>query len=754
MASAAAAAFGARFRRGKEAPKAEPRVGEILSDSSEESVVETGPRRRADESKSSESHSSGPRSGKKAPGSVLRGKQVKRSGSRKWYSDSESDEEGEFEKVNVAASVASRTHEQARQPADDQAKTSSSNQPEEDEAADAVNDSSASTSEPPLVDQPAVKEPPPKLKRLTDFAPQSGNESDASGSGILSPLSDSEPSRGAGKKQTSFQKLMAKTKTLSPFGARNRGFDHDSPTPTSVRTPSTVTHDESKSASLSEDVSEEAEQPGSQEPPATARRASNLQVTTNLSQGTPPIANLSPPDERATESTAQMLQDSRHSGSTPESMYASVPIINRRTSRLKQSPSHSEHGNTPRSLEAQLSNEAVIRRTPSYETPESLSPGQRKQPGAFAGQPGSGILLEGWLRQKQRRGMKGMKKWNSRYFVLYAKTNEVRYYADVVPSAWGPIPLGEIGSISLRLIQKISKPSHPKYKGCRFDITCRNAWGTHYADDYVSSEDDNDEDSGNAKPPDKSNTPKSSRNYSLIADSPQVAVTWVNMLDSLLVRSANSPRPDVAGRPSALSVGGASSSSKLKKMSASKLPIRRRSSALLTDTYVLCGPNDAVPKAVTYSIHYIFNSTPGVETERFYEMEADPAKLRVCRELVRLIQRRITDTFAFVSQNALAFLNRYAEDGVTQKPSKDELEAVLDPVTAGAVVKTWLKQLEGPVVPFEMYADFRALAAEATLESFDLKRNLKALLDMLPKKNRFVPFLSRNCAMDSWSWTH
>lgn len=50
----------------------------------------------------------------------------------------------------------------------------------------------------------------------------------------------------------------------------------------------------------------------------------------------------------------------------------------------------------------------------------------------FQGQVGSGVLVEGWLRQKQRKGMKGMKAWHDRYFVLYAVYGEVRYYVDVV----------------------------------------------------------------------------------------------------------------------------------------------------------------------------------------------------------------------------------------------------------------------------------------------------------------------------------
>ena len=236
-----------------------------------------------------------------------------------------------------------------------------------------------------------------------------------------------------------------------------------------------------------------------------------------------------------------------------------------------------------------------------------------------------------------------MKKWNARYFVLYAKSNEVRYYADVVPSAWGPVPLGEIGSISLRLIQCIGRPSHPKYKGCRFDITCRNSWGTHYADDFVSSDDEP------AETAEKTSTPRASRVYSLMADSPQTAATWVAMLDSLLVRSANSPRPDVVSgsASSATGSGGAAVSSggtagagglaMLKRIPSAEMLTRRRSSTLDTENHVVLGAGDNVPKAVVYAINYIFDSTPGIETEKFYETEPDAARLKVCMVLLSFL---------------------------------------------------------------------------------------------------------------------
>uniref|UniRef100_M4BRI3 PH domain-containing protein n=1 Tax=Hyaloperonospora arabidopsidis (strain Emoy2) TaxID=559515 RepID=M4BRI3_HYAAE len=307
-------------------------------------------------------------------------------------------------------------------------------------------------------------------------------------------------------------------------------------------------------------------------------------------------------------------------------------IINRRTDRLKHSAGGSEYSGSPRVGPG--SNDEV------------LSPGPRKVPGAFPGRPGSGVLLEGWLRLKQRRGIKGLKKWNSRYFVLHAKSNEVRYYADVVQSAWGTIPLGELGSISLRLIQRIGKLSHPRYKGCHFDITCRNTWGTHYTDDYISSDDEdgsssnvisantNGDNTGTTpSKQEKGGTPRSTRVYSLVADSPQVTVAWVNMLDSLLTRSANSPRPEV-GSPveTTNTTPVANVGARFKKPVA-----RQRWSALDTESSVLLGPGEIVPRATVYAMNFIFESTPGIETAKFYELEPDAAKLKASLRMRHLI---------------------------------------------------------------------------------------------------------------------
>ncbi|KAL4110071.1 hypothetical protein PRIC1_001764 [Phytophthora ramorum] len=714
-----ATSFGSRFRRGGGNARAkgggDERVGEMLSDSSDDGSPLGGDVRRNAAKKATPSRSNAsslqssssseggsavvPRgaatkagsmasehsdSGKKEQtveppkkqekskkkmfGSMARSQSsraassTKRSAGRKWYSDSDEEEEGHMNKRKPAKGESVEKKEVK------------SEEEEEDSDLDAYIAGS-------MIDPPGKKgdedAPPPakqgrlKLKRLTDRterASMGGNESDDSGKEAPSP--ELQTSRDAAKKKTNVLKLMTKTRTMSPFGGKAKGNGAGAPESPAPSSPADGKATRGTPSASEHSVSD---------PPAAG----------NVRTGRPTEVQTGPP------------------GNTP------AVIINRRTDRLKHSASGSEYG-SPRLA---ISN-----------NDEVLSPGLRKVPGAFPGRAGSGVLLEGWLRQKQRRGIKGLKKWNSRYFVLYARSNEVRYYADVVQSAWGPIPLGEIGSISLRLIQRIGKLSHPKYKGCRFDITCRNSWGTHYADDYVSSDEENGNSSNNistnsnnekaaatastpAKQQEKSGTPRSSRVYSLVADSPQVTVAWVNMLDSLLTRSANSPRPDVdspgenAGATSATNASG-----RAKKPRA---VARQRSSALDTESSVLLGPGENVPKAAIYAINFIFDSTPGIETERFYEAESDASKLRV----------------------ALKFLNEFAGESVTRKPTKDELEERLDAVTAGAVVRLWLTQLEQPLIPFAMYEDFIALAREAQTAPFDLRRNLRALLEALPKKN-------------------
>ncbi|EEY68180.1 uncharacterized protein PITG_04579 [Phytophthora infestans T30-4] len=632
-----ATSFSSRFRRGGGAASTkggrDERVGEMLSDSSDDGSPLGGDVRRnaANKPTPSRSNDSSLRSSSASEGDV----------SKKRHDEPPKKLEKPEKKTigSLARSQSSRTATSMKKPA---GRKWYSDSDEEEEEKTAKNK--------------PVKE---------DIVKTSGREDldlDAyiAGSVVDPPgrkKNKSPPAARHAAKKMNMLKLMTKTRTMSPFGSKRKGYEAEAPEPTTA----------SPAAGKAKRGTASSSEHSTAEPPPA----------TNTVAGRPTAVQ------------------------TGGAEIAPTIIVNRRTDRLKHSVNGSEYSGSPR-LAASISDEV-------------LSPGLRKVPGAFAGRPGSGVLLEGWLRQKQRRGIKGLKKWNSRYFVLYARSNEVRYYADVVQSAWGPIPLGEIGSISLRLIQRIGKLSHPKYKGCRFDITCRNSWGTHYADDYVSSDEENANSNNNvstnsnnekatASTPakqEKSGTPKSSRVYSLVADSPQVTVAWVNMLDSLLTRSANSPRPDV------------DSPVENPRAKKSRAVARQRPSALDTESLVLLGPGELVPKAIIFAINFIFDSTPGIETEKFYEVEPDASKLKA----------------------ALKFLNEFAGESVTRKPTKDELEELLDTITAGAVVRLWLSQLEQPLIPFTMYDDFVALAREAQSTPFDLRRNLRALLEALPKKN-------------------
>lgn len=300
--------------------------------------------------------------------------------------------------------------------------------------------------------------------------------------------------------------------------------------------------------------------------------------------------------------------------------------------------------------------------------------------GANPGHVGSGVLLEGWLRQKQRKGVKGMKHWNERYFVLYSKVNEIRYYSDVTAAAWGPIPISEIGSIPLRLIQRISTPSHPKYKGCRFDITCRSS----YSSQEVSSDEEQEE------------TNQGSRVYSLLADSPQTRVSWVNMLDSLLKRSASTPT----------------------SADLNEVVNRRKSKRVVEETAaeivrIVESSDQIVPMAVKLAIEYLESSTPGIEMKRFYQVESNASRIKI----------------------SLQFLNEFALRPELNSPQLVEMEQYLDPVTAGAIIKQWISNSEQPIIPFQLFDDFIAVADYAEHDPYDVVRNLKGLVTALPEKN-------------------
>lgn len=677
----------ARFRGGADAQqkqqhKQDARVGEILSDSSSSS----GDAQDAKTRRSTRESSGGGGGGQSAAKirQLPARRTMKKTGSRKWYSDSE-DEAAEADATTTTLSAKKEKQkqegEQKKRGSNNSSRADASGHNSEGEKEDGEDEqevhnvesddsdlekvaATAGSKQPRRQngasrDQQQQQQQHKAIKNLKTLntaalSTSPSHASDAATHQVFSPTSESETPRGGGggapdplaKKKSGFQKFVAKT--FSPFGSRRKGFESPSAL-NSSGDPAAV--GKAKAVAVLSPASDIDSRKPSADPAAASK-----QPTRNSGKRQSTVGDVASP----------LSSKGSRSNSTSQSN-AETPsigqLVNRRTSQLKQSPGNAEIGSVPRSVDSPR--EAAARR--AFEAAvaasggsndvlsgnEALSPGQRKTPGAFLGPAGSGVLLEGWLRQKQRRGVKGMKRWNARYFVLYAKSNEVRYYADVVQSAWGPIPLGEIGSISLRLIQKISKPSHPKYRGCRFDITCRYSWGTHYADDYVSSDEENSNNSNNnnsvndadASKQERTSTPRSSRMYSLIADSPQTTVMWMSALDSLLVRSANSPRLDVtSGSAGAGSAPGSSGGSKPKRAASMKAAARHRSSVLETETLVLAGAGDNVPKPVAFAIKYIFDSTPGIETALFYESEHDAAKLKVRASKLLVVLLDGTDT--------------------------------------------------------------------------------------------------------------
>ncbi|KAJ0400552.1 hypothetical protein ATCC90586_003472 [Pythium insidiosum] len=534
---------------------------------------------------------------------------------------------------------------------------------------------------------------------------------EAGGKETAAPSTAAAP--GAGKR-SSLQRLVEKTKTFSPFASKRKQLDAGVLSPASSG-PDTPRGNDRSAITRATSAPPPLTSAPAMTPPVASNNAapvwspqsdaSSIQQDA-ISTSDRRLSRLRSPMQDAFSPASVLSDQSDPAAAVSPQTLASVASGGPRRRESAQPDANSQFRKRSHLVQSPPSGNDGIG------SADALSPGQRKAPGAFPGRPHSGVLVEGWLRQKQRRGVKGMKKWNSRYFVLYAKTLEVRYYADVVVSAWGPIPLGEIGSISLRLIQRIAKPSHPKYRGCRLDITCRNAWGTHYADDYVSSEDENVNNNNNNstdRQP-KDGTPRSSRVYSLMADSPQTAVAWVNALDSLLVRSANSPRVDNVGNS-----GAKPKKQSLRDISSTPTTahVRRRSSALDMESVLVLGPGENVPRAVVLAMNYIFDSTPGIETERFYEQEPTIAELK----------------------SAVKYLNQFATDNERRTPSIDEMGSVLTPVIAGGVVKMWLQQLEQPIIPPALAPDFLALARDAPNQPFELRRHLKGLVKALPPRN-------------------
>ena len=93
-------------------------------------------------------------------------------------------------------------------------------------------------------------------------------------------------------------------------------------------------------------------------------------------------------------------------------------------------------------------------------------------------------------------------------------------------------------------------------------------------------------------------------------------------------------------------------------------------------------------------------------------------------------------------KSSLAYLNQFATDSSLSLPDTTELESYLDPITAGAIVRRWLDQLECPIVPIQLFQEFISTAEEVEHDPYGGLQTLKVLVRALPERaNRRLEFL-------------
>lgn len=130
-----------------------------------------------------------------------------------------------------------------------------------------------------------------------------------------------------------------------------------------------------------------------------------------------------------------------------------------------------------------------------------------------------GILLEGELQKFSPESMRGVR-WHKRYFVLYACACELRYYRTHAEAAWGRIPLGERGSIPLRLVVRIEQPSDKKYRGCRFDLVVLHRGDGRHPGLHIRAGHES--------------RVTTTKTFKLFAADPQQRLLWVTVIEALM----------------------------------------------------------------------------------------------------------------------------------------------------------------------------------------------------------------------------
>jgi len=136
------------------------------------------------------------------------------------------------------------------------------------------------------------------------------------------------------------------------------------------------------------------------------------------------------------------------------------------------------------------------------------------------------VLLEGnmelWSPSRSLGGL--LMSWVPFHLVLYAGSQEIRFYQSSVPAAWGCIPLHEKGALDLRLLEKIECPSDAQWAGRRFDLIVRASSGAALDAKYPGL---------SVFPGDEDRATYTAR-YNFRAPSAQSRLLWVSLITALL----------------------------------------------------------------------------------------------------------------------------------------------------------------------------------------------------------------------------
>lgn len=132
-----------------------------------------------------------------------------------------------------------------------------------------------------------------------------------------------------------------------------------------------------------------------------------------------------------------------------------------------------------------------------------------------------GILLEGDLQKFSPESVRGVR-WHKRYFVLYGGSGELRYYRSHAEASWGRVPLGERGSIPLRLVVKIEQPSDKKYQGNRFNLVVLHKGSGRHPGLHIRSGHET--------------RVTTTKTYKFSASDAQERLLWVTVIEALMKR--------------------------------------------------------------------------------------------------------------------------------------------------------------------------------------------------------------------------